>query len=152
MLVLPPGRLQWKCGNKGVIGPPPAFSWSNVTPAFKTEVQLSFEPWALSWQATFLFTPIQTVCKAICFYTRVQASFIDIFLKSAYPCVKDLPCNHMSMRLRKLPNLQLFLLETFFFFFLRKPICTHNAQLFTEEKAQNRCFFQFSQTVIGMQS
>lgn len=37
-------------------------------------------------------------------------------------------------------------------FFWRKPICTHNAQLFTEEKAQNSCFFQFSQTVSDMQS
>lgn len=39
-----------------------------------------------------------------------------------------------------------------FFFFLRKPIRTHNAQISTEEKAQNRCFFQLSQTVIDRQN
>lgn len=120
MLVLPSGGYNGSAAIRSHWAPTCLFM-VQFQPCIQTEVQLSFERWAISWQATFLFPPIQTAYKTICFHTRVQASFIDRFLKSAYPRVKDLSSNHMPTRLHKFPILQLFLLKTFFFF-LRKPM------------------------------
>lgn len=110
-------RLPWKCGTKASWAPTCLFM-VQFQPCIQTEVQLSLERWATSWQATVLFTPVQTAYKTSCFHTRVQASFIDIFLKSPYyPHVKDLSYSHMPVKLHKFPILQLFLLNTLFFFF-----------------------------------
>lgn len=144
-------KLQLKCGNKESSSPHLPFHDPSSTLHSDWGAAGIWTLWPSHGKQHLFSLQSKLPTKTICFHIRVQGSFIDIFLKSAYPRVKELSSGQMSMRLHKFPILQLFLLKTFVFF-LRKPKCTHNAQISTEEKAQNRCSFQFSQTVMDMQS
>lgn len=109
--VLTSGSLQ--LSNRQFWGPYMPFH-GQISTSCKAEGNFSFECQNILCQAIFLCTLIQIVYKTICFYNRVQASFIDIciFLICFFLCKRPI-LYPFSYKASQIPNFSVFTHEVF---------------------------------------